>query len=129
LERCGFERRELIGYLKAQRRRLHREGSRRSILANPSTGAGKRRRPVTPEIDGRLARKICREPGIPLIRWPRQARNVPRMSAALKPGLRMTPADAGLRAAPIGLAGIRHHHSRLCSTTTPPIVLEFRGSG
>jgi len=55
-----LKRHELIGHLKQQGCRLHREGSRHTIFTNPATGV-KAPVPRHAEIDNRLARKICQQ--------------------------------------------------------------------
>ena len=47
--------------------RLEREGARHTVYSSPATGA-KAPVPRHPEIDNRLARKICRQLGVAPIR-------------------------------------------------------------
>jgi mRNA interferase HicA len=59
-----MKRRSLIDHLAAHGCRLRREGKRHSIYVNPAT----RKTSSVPrhtEIDDDLARKICRDLGIP----------------------------------------------------------------
>lgn len=59
-----MKRRQLLRHLKTHGCELRREGSNHSIYRNPATGE------TTPvprhtEIAENLARKICKDPGIP----------------------------------------------------------------
>ncbi|MCX6620008.1 MAG: addiction module toxin, HicA family [Acidobacteria bacterium] len=62
-----MKRHELLDHLRRHGSTLCREGGRHSIFSNLAAGA-KAPVPHHAEIDKRLARKICDQPGIPSIR-------------------------------------------------------------
>jgi mRNA interferase HicA len=62
-----LKRHQLISHLKQQGCQFEREGSRHTIYTNPANGA-KVPVPRHAEIDNRLARKICQQLAVALIR-------------------------------------------------------------
>jgi mRNA interferase HicA len=61
------KRRELLDHLRRHGCVVAREGGRHTILSNPANGA-KAPVPRHGEVDNRLARKICEQLGIAVIR-------------------------------------------------------------